>query len=113
MNNMKQYIKEVLSESLEYALYQAEEDTRDLKDDGACNFDKCLVKKPETVTYAEFDEILNSVGTPFERMRGMYRGFYMIGALHGMGNRNTEYARRLAELLEEECFDTSVFYQID
>ena len=80
------------------------------EDNGTCNFDECMIKKEKWFTYAETIEIFKECGLPANKYKN---GWILVGGFHGQAERNTLWAETFKNWLEEQGFETSMYYQAD
>lgn len=79
-------------------------------DDGTCNFDEAMLKKEKFFTYDEIISIFNECGLSASKYRN---GWLLVGGIHGQAEKNTLWAKTFAYWLEEQGFETSMYYQMD
>lgn len=79
-------------------------------DGGTCNFDEAMLKREKFFTYEEIISIFNECGLSASRHKA---GWLLVGGIHGQAEKNTRWAKTFAFWLEEQGFETSVYYQMD
>lgn len=110
MNLQKNNVKLIWQDSIRYAKRMADEAIRNIDDNGSCNLDETMVKVEKIFSAEKTIEIFKECGIPAEKHS---RGWLLVGGFHGQAWRNTAWHRKFAEILEEECFTTSIHYVMD
>lgn len=103
--------KEAWIDQIKTAKYMANEAIeKNPSDGGTCNFDEAMIKKEKWFTYAEIIAIFNECGLSASRHKA---GWLLVGGLHGQAEKNTLWAKTFAFWLDEQGFETSMYYQMD
>lgn len=79
-------------------------------DDGTCNFDEAMLKKEKFFTYEEIIQMFKECGLSANKYKN---GWLLVGGIHGQAEKNTLWAKTFAFWLEEQGFETAMYYQID
>ena len=87
--------------------------TENPEDGGTCNFDRAMVKRESLFTYQETIDIFKECGLNADKMCGHYKGWIDIVGKGGIANSRTRWAKAFAKSLEEQGFETSMYYQMD
>ena len=73
-------------------------------------FNGFMIKKEKWFTYAEIIAIFNECGLSASKHKA---GWLLVGGLHGQAEKNTLWAKTFAFWLDEQGFETSMYYQMD
>ena len=106
----KENTKAIWADSIRYAKRMADEAIRNIDDNGSCNFDETLVKVEKIFSTDETIEIFKECGVTASQYK---KGWLLVGGSHGQAWKNTAWHKKFAEILAEECFTTSIYYQLD
>ena len=106
----KENTKAIWKDSIRYAKRMADEAIRNIDDNGSCNFDETMVKVEKIFSADETIAIFQDCGVSANKYKN---GWLLVGGSHGQAGRNTAWHKKFADTLEEECFSTSIHYQLD
>ena len=106
----KENAKAIWQDSIRYAKCTADRAIAGIEDNGTCNFDETMVKVEKIFSADETIAIFKECGIPASKRRD---GWLLVGGFHGQAWRNTAWHKKFAEILEDECFTTSIYYQMD
>jgi len=113
---MKEEIKKIWIDQIKTAINKANEAIENCEDNGTCNFDMVMIKKESTFTYAETIEIFKECGINADKMSewgSHWAGWIGLPHYVGQAEKNTKWAETFRDGLEEEHFETSMYYQCD
>lgn len=101
-------------DKLEMAILKAEKEAQkyaDTEDGGSCNFDTPMIKvKATEKQLAQMDWQVFKVG---KRQSDRETWYQVLINLSGQGNRRTRMAEAAAKSLQEQGYESSVYYEID
>ena len=83
------------------------------EDGGTYNFDAAMIKKEKAFTYQETIDMFKECGLNAYRMSGYFKGWIKINGKGGQANSRTRWAKTFKNALEEQGFETSMYYQMD
>lgn len=106
--------KEVWIDQIKTAIHIADKALAENPEDGgSCNFDSAMIKKEKWFTYDETIAMFKECGLLAYKMSGFYKGFIQVWGKGGQANSRTRWAKAFAKALEEQGFETSMYYQLD
>lgn len=115
--DMKNEIRTIWIDQIKTAINKADKAVVNCEDDGTCNFDMVMVRKEKTFTYDEMIEIFQSCGIngacKASEYSRYYTGLIALPCFHGQAERNTRWAEAFRDGLQEQGFETSMYYQCD
>lgn len=106
----KDNTKAIWQDSIRYAKRMADKAIEGIEDNGSCNFDETMVKVEKIFSADETIAIFKDCGVEAAKHE---KGWLLVGGSHGQAWRNTAWHRKFAEILEDECFETSIYYRLD
>ena len=106
--------KEVWIDQIKTAIYLADKALAENPEDGGtCNFDAAMIKKETAFTYQETIDMFKKCGLNAYKMSGFNKGWIKIQGKGGQANSRTRWAKAFKNALEEQGFETSMYYQCD
>lgn len=106
----KDNCKAIWADSIRYAKRMADKAIENVEDNGTCNFDETIVKLEKIFSVDETIAIFKECGVSASSYK---KGYLLVGGSHGQAWRNTAWHMEFSKILNEECFTTSIYYQID
>ena len=103
--------REILIDQIKTAKFMADKAIiENPSDNGSCNFDQAMIKKEKWFTYAETIQIFKDCDLSANKYKN---GWLLVGGIHGQAAKNTLWAKTFAKWLEEQGFESSMYYQLD